>query len=526
MQIKLVYPDGQSAHFAQETPSFVSQALHSFGISFDLPCGGKTRCHKCKIRATGKLSPLSEAERRFLTPQEQKDHIRYACMAKIEGDVTLTLLSAPKEMTVLSEGLLPSLERQPLGKDLGIAVDIGTTTVVAYLIDCNSGQRLATASCRNPQAAFGADVISRLEKSISGESAALAQSIRQCLDGLFSELKQEAKISQSRVDAMVVTGNTAMLYLLCQQDPECIAMAPFLPDRNFGEWLSAKELGLNEVDCPVYLPRCLSAYVGADITTAIMAADLLSYTTPTLLADIGTNGEMALWADGQLFCCSTAAGPAFEGAGIYQGMPASPGAVSQVWLEGKTICYKTIGDAPAIGLCGSGLVDFVAVLCQLHIIDDSGLLLEEGHAYTNSIQWRDGQAAFCLPGTNVLLTQKDIRSLQLAKSAVCSGMEILMQEAGRKPEDITLLLLAGGFGSFLKVESAGRIGLIPPLFTNKTRSIGNAAGMGAVMILQSRPCLEQSETLADGAETIELSTHAAFMDAYVNNMFFPEDELV
>lgn len=521
MTIQLVFSDGRTSLLAQEQPVLISELLLQQGVPFDLPCGGKRRCRKCKIQAVGDLSALTEEEKRFLSTEELSQNIRYACMATVQGDAKLTLLPEPASVKILADGSMPALQRQPLGTGLGIAVDIGTTTVVAYLYDLRTGTRLQYASCRNPQSAFGADVISRMEKSMAGERETLAQTIRRCLQQLSEELCRSQQIMPADVTAMVITGNTAMLYFLCGQDPASIAFAPFEPDRIFGEWITAESLHLAGLACPIYLPRCISAYVGADITTAILAADLLSYSAPTLLADIGTNGEMALWANGELFCCSTAAGPAFEGAGIYHGMQASQGAISKVWLEGTRLCWETVGNVPAAGLCGSGLIDLVAALCQLNIVEESGLIQEENHDYLSQIVEIENAPAFCLPDTGVILTQKDIRSVQLAKAAICAGIETLIQEAGLRSEDIGKLLLAGGFGTFLDVNSAERIGLIPKQFACKAQAIGNAAGMGAAMILQSYPCLEQSLAIAQEAKTVELSTHAAFLDAYVENMLFP-----
>lgn len=199
----------------------------------------------------------------------------------------------------------------------------------------------------------------------------------------------------------------------------------------------------------VYLPRCLSAFVGADITAALLASELIrdgqvAPGRPRLLVDIGTNGEMALAADGRLWCCSTAAGPAFEGAGIHQGMPARTGAISRVRMENDRIICSVLGETSAEGLCGSGLLDAVSVLSDTGIVDETGVLCKDGHRFADQLLEINGQPAFRLPGTTVILTQQDIRAVQLAKSAVCAGMKILMKEAGYGPQDIRELVIAGG----------------------------------------------------------------------------------
>lgn len=241
---------------------------------------------------------------------------------------------------------------------------------------------------------------------------------------------------------------------------------------------------------------------------------------PELLVDIGTNGEMALAAGGRLLCCSTAAGPAFEGAGIYQGMNAKEGAVSRVVLTDGEIRCEVIGGGEAKGLCGSGIVDAVAVMVKAGILDETGLINEEGHAFEAYITEVDDQPAFRLPGTGVILTQQDIRAVQLAKSAVCAGMLTLMGEAGMKPEDIGRLTIAGGFGAFIDANAAETIGLIPPGFAAKAVAVGNAAGTGASMTLLSEEIRRRSEALARRAETVELSTSPRFMEYYVENMLF------
>ena len=241
---------------------------------------------------------------------------------------------------------------------------------------------------------------------------------------------------------------------------------------------------------------------------------------PELLVDIGTNGEMALAAGGKMLCCSTAAGPAFEGAGIYQGMNAKEGAVSRVFLENGKIRCSVIGGVEAKGICGSGIVDAVAVMVKAGILDETGIINEEDHAFEGDITEVEEQPAFRLPGTQVVITQKDIRAVQLAKSAVCSGMLTLIEEAGMQPKDVKRLTIAGGFGAFIDVQSAQTIGLIPPGFAAKAVAVGNAAGTGASMVLLSEEVRRSSEKLAKRAETVELSSSPRFMDYYVENMLF------
>lgn len=270
------------------------------------------------------------------------------------------------------------------------------------------------------------------------------------------------------IDSVVLTGNTAMLYLLTERHPASIVAAPFAMDCGFGQFVAPQALALPlSPDCRVYLPACLSAYVGADITTALLAAGFyregrVPAGPPRLLVDIGTNGEMALAADGRLLCCSTAAGPALEGAGIHQGVMARTGAIYRVRLEGLTMVCDVLGGGEAQGICGSGLVDAVAALCEAGVIQDTGLIDEESHAFTAYVEECDGQPAFRLPGTAVRLTQKDIRAVQLAKSAICAGMRTLIAEAGLQAEAIAELVVAGGFGSRIDRSRPNGLACSPP----------------------------------------------------------------
>ena len=470
---------------------------------------------------------MNDRERELLGEEAVQAGYRYACMTTALGDVTVTLPKKDKSDRIVTAGDMADFALKPWGEGYGAAVDIGTTTVALYLYRLADGELVGTASERNPQAPFGADVISRIECSMAGDAPKLAEMIRSCLARMLKSACASGGVGMDEVSSLVLTGNTAMLYLLTGKSPLSIAKAPFEQDTYFGEFLRPEELELPlKPEARVYLPRCISAYVGADITTALMAAGFdrrKAGDEAALLVDIGTNGEMALAAGDRLLCCSTAAGPAFEGAGIYQGMNAKEGAISKVALEGETITCQVIGGGPAKGICGSGIVDAVAAMVRTGILDPTGVINEEDHPFTDCITEADDQVAFRLPGTQVVITQKDIRSIQLAKSAICAGMTTLIGEAGLQPEDVKRLYIAGGFGAFIDVRSAECIGLIPPGFAAKAKAIGNAAGAGASMVLLGDEVRIGAEQLSREAETIELSSSPRFMDAYVENMLFGEE---
>ena len=480
-----------------------------------MPCGGHGKCGKCRVRATGALSPVTAAERRFLTDNELSAGMRLACQAYAEGDVELTLPDAERAAQIITDGELPQYALAPGFTAYGAAVDIGTTTVAATLYDAR-GNRLAKASALNPQRRWGADVISRMEAALAGEAAELAAAIRAEICGLLTSLAAQAGISSECIDGAVITGNTVMLHLLAGVNTEPLTHAPFIASELFGRTLRAAELELSPLspDTPIYLPRCIAAFVGADITSALLAAEAYSPARTELLTDIGTNGEMVLNIDGRLLACSTAAGPAFEGAGISMGMGGSAGAIDRVYLtEGNVSAgsdngpfkVHVIGDEAPVGICGSGLIDAVACLLETEAIDETGFM-------------EDAPAMLTPP---VCLTQADIRAVQLAKSAVHAGIRTLLKTAGLKPDNIETLYIAGGFGNSLNVDNAGRIGLIPAELTARVKSVGNAALAGASLMLLSLPKRTESEALAKKVEVVELSNDPVFANEFMEQMMFP-----
>ena len=377
-------------------------------------------------------------------------------------------------------------------------MDIGTTTVALQLIDRKSGRILAGRVAENAQRGFGADVISRIEASKKQGVSVLSGRIADQLEEMAASCIQETGIR--RIDESVVTGNSTMLHLYEGLDPSSLAVVPFRTVSNFG-MRSRRTLA----GAPVYLPRCVSAYVGADITCAVLAADLLKCRTG-LLADIGTNGEMMLIHKGKLFCCATAAGPAFEGAGLSCGMPAAPGAIRAVSLQGCEVTYDTIAGKTPSGICGSGILDALAVMLEKGDMDDSGYLeCENG--------WTIGSSG-------VVITQKDVRQIQLAKAAVCGGILTLLDAEHLSAGSVERFFIAGGFGNSMNTSSASAIGLFPGELESRAVFIGNAALGGAAMLLMNRSLRIETEKRAAEAVEISLSGNAAFTDNYVDCMAF------
>ena len=470
------------------------------------PCGGHGRCGKCKVIAKGCLSELTEAEKKLLTEDELADGVRLACLTYALGDCEVTTLSENERAQIVTDGTLPEFEVKPTFAKYGVAIDIGTTALAARLYDTRGGL-LAQSSRINPQQEWGADVISRIEAAIGGKARELARAIRQALDGIVSELGSVAKIDTKEIDGVVITGNTIMLSLLTEESVEPFSHAPFETRRLFGEMLTASGLALSRLtpNTPIYLPPCISAFVGADTTCALLSTELCEGDT-AMMADIGTNGEMALWHDGRLTVCSTAAGPAFEGVGISMGMRGADGAIDKVSIVNGRLYAHVIGDGAPTGICGSGLVDAVACMLDLEIVDDSGYL-------------EDDEFIIQAP---VYLTPKDIRMLQLAKSAICAGIVTLAESKGMKAADISALYIAGGFGNYLNKESASRIGLLPSDLVQCSRSVGNAALAGASMLLLNTDIRVKAMNISKSAEVIDLSVNPRFSDRDMSGMMLEE----
>lgn len=472
------------------------------------PCGGNGTCKKCLVKVE-----LNGDVKEVLACQEK------AC------DGMTVLLEKEKEDTIATSGNCVIYDPDKADEGYAVACDIGTTTVVCHLLKLGSKRRLGTASAMNAQKSFGADVIARITACTNGSFDQLTSAIIGQINGLMKELCEKAKIELSEIKCLTIVGNTVMEHLFAHLSPETIGVAPFTPLSLFGDTHNAKELGL-AFDGEVYMAPCVAGYVGGDITSDMLAILMDKSEDDILMIDIGTNGEMSLGNKDRMICCATAAGPAFEGAEITMGMSAKEGAISKVWLDESgdkpKICVSTIGGKESIGICGSGLVDAIALLVELEIIDESGLMIDEDEvdeAFAGQLVEEDDGMAFYLD-ERVKITQGDVRKIQLAKGAIAAGILTMVKEYGKPMSSIKRLILAGGFGSFLDQKSAATIGLIPKELLPVTVSVGNAAGEGAVSLAISSEARSAIEALTTKCEYIELSNSAAFNQFYMECMCF------
>lgn len=418
--------------------------------------------------------------------------------------------------------------RMEEGKVYFAAFDIGTTTVVGYLLDARDGKVLAVESCLNPQSQYGADVIMRANYALEHGTETLSRCIRQAVGGLLKKLAERASANQRDIFQVSIVGNTCMHHLFLGISPEALVHAPYTPAISQRLTLPAADYGLtvHPNGRIIFLPN-IAGYVGADTCGCLLEVRPDKREEITLMLDIGTNGEMVLGNKERLVTCSTAAGPAFEGAKIQCGMRGAAGAVDHVSFEKGEWSYTTVGNEPAVGLCGSGLIDLTAALLLAGLIDESGRFVNLSESPYNTWRAAGAKDVFVLippeksgNDRGVYLTQKDIQEVQLAKAAIAAGIQMLMRELSVTENDIACVYIAGAFGNYMDPESAGVIGMIPKSLTGKVKPIGNAAGEGAKIALMNRRELRELEELVSRIDFVELAASPDFQDCFVDELFF------
>lgn len=507
MQIEVII-EKKSHKLDAEEGKTILETLQEHGIHvLTAPCGGRGRCGKCTVE----VEHMGEV---------------LACMTKVTDGMRITIpkvqLRAQKSK-IAENGTVIHYPADD-GEGLDAACDIGTTTVVCHLIDGKTGEKLATVSEPSAQRSFGADVLSRIQAAEAGKLEILKEQIIFQIAQMLRTLQKKTGRGE-QIHRLAVVGNTVMCHLFAGISPVSIGVTPFMPQEFFGKEYTGEQLGLT--DCrSVYIAPAVAGFVGGDITSDLLAVMQKKPKDKVLLLDIGTNGEMAVGNEDQIYCCATAVGSAFEGAEMAMGMPAAAGAISHVWLDQRRIRVQVIGDEEACGICGSGLIDALAVILEMGLLDHTGLLKQKQSvsvAYRKYLGEYAGQPCVWL-AHKVCVTQEDIRGLQLAKAAFAAGMRILLQDSHTSYEQLDHVILAGGFGSYLKKESAAAIGLIPKELLPITDSVGNAAGEGAVSAAISKKAREQLSIIQKSMHYIELSTHPDFSQEYMNQMNFDGSE--
>ncbi|HEX8985701.1 MAG TPA: ASKHA domain-containing protein [Bryobacteraceae bacterium] len=489
-------PLGESLEAEQGSP--LRDALFAFGVEF--PCGGRGRCRRCRVRVLEGNLPVTAADRDLLPSDELDNGWRLACHARAEAGLTLEI--AQMEAAILADD--SAFDFKPRN-GLGIAVDLGTTTLVAQLLDLRTARVLAVRTALNPQAAYGADIMSRVQYALGGGQAKLTALVRESVGRLAAGMLATAPAGARRIERIVVVGNSVMHHLFCGVNVDPLSHVPFEPVRDGLENFHAGELGWKLPNDPAvsFLP-CLGGFVGSDILAGVLASRIGEADTLTGLIDLGTNGEILFGTRERMVCASAAAGPAFEAGRISMGMRASTGAISEVAVADGALECRVMGDGEPRGICGSGLVDAVAAGLALGRVLPSGRLA-------------NGNRTLPLAGA-VALTQADIRELQLAKGAVGAGIRIVLARLGAAAEDVRRVYLAGAFGNYVNRASARRIGMIG-FPDGKIEQAGNTALLGAKLALFA-DSLEYSD-LRRRVEHISLSADPAFEEIYVDEMAFP-----
>lgn len=565
-------------------------AAFQAGISVDAPCGGRGKCGKCKMEvlegATEGIcfgcQTLVEGDMtvRILREQNEERILSDPLKQEIPADSDLEVLEViiepicPGEAESVWERVKKEIQRKTgrmeLETDISVltglyrillageyrvfvvlygnylldvcvekpsamlfAVDIGTTTLVGYLLDGISGKLCSTVSEMNPQYRYGADVITRAAYVRENGNQEMTACIRSCISSMLIEAAKQAGVPPENVYVTVLAGNTCMHHLFLGLSPESLVHAPYSPvirERMEGRLREFLDSGAPGGRLK-FLPN-IAGFVGADTAACLLACGFKEEQELALLMDIGTNGELVLGNKYRSAACSTAAGPAFEGAKITCGMRGANGAIDHVYMEDGTLTYSVLGNKAPQGICGSGLMDLMAILVEYGFVDSMGMLRSEEELVLKEAEnnrWRllgEGiNRKFLLYGNgeeeaSVYVTQKDIGEIQLAKAAMAAGIQILCMHMGVSIKDIKKVLIAGAFGNYMKPHSACRIGLIPAELEDKIIMKGNAAGAGAMMAAKNRTYWEDCLNLTDGIEFVELAAEEEFSDLFVEELAF------
>ncbi len=479
------------------------------------------------------LSDLSRIERELSVKHHIKNIITDISVARklpdilrqSNWDITGTLLNTGSEI------ILTQVEPgDTTSQHYGVAIDVGTTSIVARLMDLNKGHTLAQSSDYNAQMTYGEDVITRIIFAMKKNGLVKLQSlVISTINGLIERLIKRAKIKPEHISVLVAAGNTTMTHLFLGLNPKYIREEPYIPAATSFPWVKCEELGIDVVpQAYLHCSPCVASYVGGDITAGILASNFLEEDILTLYTDVGTNGEMVLGCSDWLLSCSCSAGPAFEGGGIKHGMRATRGAIEQIRIDPVTLepMIITVGLTKPLGICGSGLIDAVAELFLAGVINQKGKMNLEletprvrkgvyGAEYV--LAWANETAT----GKNIVISEADIDNLMRAKAAVFAGITVLVESLDLKLSDIENIIIAGAFGNYLEIDKAITIGLLPELPMEKFIFIGNGSLLGACFACLSREMQEKAKKIAEKMSYLDLSASSKFMERYISALFLP-----
>ena len=471
----------------------LSCALKEAGILINAHCNGNGTCGGCRVKLLNGELAVTKQDETIFSPRQLEEGYRLACKAFPQTDCEIILVDT-KEVQIVTESAFD--ESVPMTESTneacGVAIDLGTTTIVMQLVSSVSGQIVKTVSVLNDLRMFGADVMTRMEASVSGKKEEMQTVLNHQLQKELEELHRNYKIKK-----IVLCANTAMIHLLMGYDCDELSKYPFVPKTTDQILTSAKEMGWIAENVPVEILPGISAFIGSDVLAGIAAIDITKESKPVLFIDLGTNGEMALFDGNEnIYVTSVPAGPAFEGGNIGCGVGSVAGAIAKVDMTADGLKCDTIQNKTPVGLCGSGVLELLYELRKNEIIDENGLLSDE---YFENGFW------VC---EDIIFTQKDIRQLQMAKSAVASAITILGKEAGIDLQNVEKIYLAGGFGYYLNVEKMSAIGMFAGLSTSCIKAVGNTALFGAKERLLERMSIDNLEKLKERTKEILLSENS------------------
>ena len=537
-QLKLIVSGEEKQEFFCSPGQTVMEILGAQSFhDYDFACGGQGRCGKCKMKVLQGTFEITTQDKAFFSEEQLEQGFRLACTAIVNEDSVVEYLGSREEnfevlsgfktvqenelseKNIFSEKSKKSdkTENNSEGKRYGIAIDIGSTTIAVNLMDIEKGESKAVHTTLNRQRRYGADVITRIQASNEGKANELRQSIQEDLLTGIEAVLEKSEISAALIQEISIAGNTTMGHLLLGYSCETLGVYPFTPVDISAKTLSFKDVfGTEKYDIPVYFVPGITAYVGADITAGMLHCGFAQNEMVSMLIDLGTNGEMAIGNKDKILVTSTAAGPAFEGGNISCGTGSVEGAICDVTISEGQTAIKTIADKPMTGICGTGVIAITAELLKEELVEASGLLDEDYFDDGFPLGEKEN-------GEEIVFTQKDVREIQLAKSAVRAGAETLILRYGIPKEQISKVYLAGGFGYKMNLEKAVAIGLLPEELADRVESVGNSSLGGATMALMSQKHKEQLEFIAKKAEEISLSEDKDFQEFYMEYMMFEEE---
>jgi len=491
-------------------------------------CGGQGKCHSCKLRVEqGDVTAPTRNELKILSANELRKGWRLACQVKPAADLRVFLPGGVNlsSTSVFKAELLAKIAPDAAGKrtekGYGVAIDLGTTKIAGYLLDLADGSILASRAVANTQAVYGDDVISRITYAMGSQANGkkLQSTAIKMVNALILELSAAAALEAPQIKMITICGNTAMHHLVLGLPVGQLAQAPYLPWVKDPVNISSRELGLKSApQADVYFLPNIGGYVGGDHVGVLAATGALNILAATLIIDIGTNTEISLAAGGNITSVSCASGPAFEGGHIKFGIKASPGAIDKIIVKDNKVKYRTIGSGKPAGICGSGILDAVAQMATDGIIDAGGRM-DKAHPLVSAnggqLQVRVAGSEKSLNGEDIVITQGDVRELQLAKAAIRTGVSVLLKAADIAAKDVKTIIIAGTFGNYIDIKSAIRIGMLPDLPLRRFSQVGNAAGAGACLVLASGTARNETEQMARRVDYLELADRPDFMELYV-----------